>query len=132
MPEWTALRTRILREPLGLNITEADFEAEHEDKQLIGVIGGKVVGGLLARTAGQPANVWKLRQFAVDPDQQGRGLGAELMTAVERTARDENIIELVLHAREDVTGFYKKFGFHSEGDLFQEVGIPHRKMRKRL
>jgi predicted GNAT family N-acyltransferase len=54
------------------------------------------------------------------------------MAVLEDAARAENIAELTLHSRETVTGFYEKLGFHSEGDIFEEVGIPHRKMRKSL
>ena len=132
MAEWTALRNRILREPLGLRITEADFEEEKDDRHLVGVIDGKVVGGLMVRTTVQPGGAWKIRQFAVDPECQGRGLGASLMKTAEVTAVEEGITEIVLNSREGVIGFYRKFGFQSEGDVFEEVGIPHRKMRKRL
>ena len=132
LPEWAELRSRVLREPLGLRYSDADFEEEKDDRQLVGVIDGKVVGGLLVRTKGQPTGVWKIRQFAVDPDYQGRGIGAVLMSAAEAAARDEAVAEFVLHSREVVVGFYEKLGFTIEGESFEEVGIPHRKMRKRL
>ena len=132
MPGWNALRSRVLREPLGLSYSVADFEAKREDRNLVSTIGGKVVAGLLIRATGQPDGVWKVRQFAVYPDQQGRGLGAQLMAVVENAACDENIAALILHSRETVTGFYEKLGFHAEGNIFQEVGIPHRMMRKSL
>ena len=35
-----------------------------------------------------------------------------------------------LHARENVHKFYFKLGYRIEGDLFEEVGIPHYKMVK--
>lgn len=132
MPEWTALRNRVLREPLGLELTTADFEEEKDDRHLIGVSDGKVVGGLIVRTKEQPEGVWKIRQFAVDPEQQGKGIGAELMRDAEVAAREEEVAEFVLHSREVVVGFYERLGFKTEGESFEEVGLPHRRMRKVL
>lgn len=132
MPGWTALRGRVLREPLGLHYTAVDFDEEKDDLHLVGTIDGQVVGGLLVRTAGQPDRVWKIRQLAVDPDFQKSGHGSQLMAAAETAARDRSIAELVLHSRETVVGFYEKLGFESEGEQFEEVGLPHRRMRKGL
>ena len=132
MPGWTALRSRVLREPLGLRYSDADFEEEKDDRHLVRVIDAKVVGGLLVRTRGLPQGVWKSRQFAVDPEYQGKGIGAELMRFAEATAREEGVSEFVLHSREGVVGFYEKLGFTTEGERFGEVGIPHRRMRRRL
>jgi predicted GNAT family N-acyltransferase len=39
---------------------------------------------------------------------------------------------VVLHARETAVSFYKKLGYTKEGNVFEEVGIPHWKMTKPL
>ncbi len=47
-------------------------------------------------------------------------------------ARQGGLDEVYLHAQTRVVGFYERFGFAAEGDEFDEAGIPHRLMRRRL
>ncbi|RYG35030.1 GNAT family N-acetyltransferase [bacterium] len=68
---------------------------------------------------------WKVRQVAVEPAAQGKGYGAALMRALEPSAES-----LVLHARDTAVPFYLRLGYEIEGEPFEEVGIPHRRMRK--
>jgi predicted GNAT family N-acyltransferase len=39
---------------------------------------------------------------------------------------------MVLHARETAVPFYLKLGYEVVGGQFEEVGIPHFKMEKKL
>jgi ribosomal protein S18 acetylase RimI-like enzyme len=127
--EWLDLRQRVLREPLGLVYTAADLDAERDDRHLLALGDeGKVIGGLLVRGKSQPPGVWKIRQVAVEPTFQGRGIGRHLMTQIAREADAAGISTLVLHSRESVCGFYEKLGYRIEGEAFDEIGIPHRRM----
>ncbi len=121
------LRHRVLREPLGLDYSEADLESESGDRILVAKTGEIVVGGLLAREVSSA--VWKIRQVVVEPGHQGRGIGRALMNAAARAAKEAGIRELVLHSRENVCGFYAGLTYVCEGEPFLEVGIPHRRMR---
>jgi predicted GNAT family N-acyltransferase len=38
----------------------------------------------------------------------------------------------VIHSQEYIKSFYQKLGFVEEGEIFEEAGIPHVKMRKSL
>ena len=40
--------------------------------------------------------------------------------------------EIVLHAQVVVAGFYRRLGYVEEGDPFDEAGIPHIGMRKKI
>jgi predicted GNAT family N-acyltransferase len=123
------LRQRVLREPLGLFYSDSDLEAERDDRHFLALDeSGKVIGGLLVREKDQPIGVWKIRQVAVEPALQGTGIGRHLMTLVAREAADAGISTLVLHSRESVCGFYEKLGYRNEGEAFDEIGIPHRRM----
>jgi predicted GNAT family N-acyltransferase len=127
--EWMDLRRRVLREPLRLVYSDSDLEAERDDRHLLALDeAGKVIGGLLVREKDQPPGVWKIRQVAVEPALQGTGIGRHLMTLVAREAADSGISTLVLHSRESVCGFYEKLGYRLEGEAFDEIGIPHRRM----
>ncbi len=130
-----ALRTRVLREPLGLCFSAEDLARDASDIHL-GAFepdrhgGTRLLGCLLLRP--QPDDVVQMRQVAVAPEAQGRGVGRALVCDAERVARAKGFTEMMLHARETVIGFYEALGYSPEGPTFIEVTIPHRTMRKRL
>ena len=126
---WIELRERVLRRPLGLTYSEEDLAAEQGDRHLVAFDGDFLIGGLIVREKGQDPGVWKIRQVAVDPSWQEKGIGRALMIAAEAAARETGITQLVLNSRETVGEFYKRLGYIAEGDRFYEVGIPHRRMR---
>ncbi|MBL8061033.1 MAG: GNAT family N-acetyltransferase [Chthonomonas sp.] len=124
-----ALRRRVLREPLGLEFTLDELSAESDQHHLGAYLAGHLVGCLiLSPTEG----AMKMRQVAVDPDWHGSGFGGELVRESEAFARSQGANEMVLHARSHVIAFYERLGYAALGDEFEEVGIPHRFMRKSL
>jgi len=126
---WVELREPILRTPLGLEYTQADLDAEKEQLHLVAK-SERILGGLIL-VPGESGG-GKIRQVAVDESLQGKGIGRKLMQVAEKRARELGIKEIVLHSREPVCKFYESLGYVAEGELFLEVGIAHRKMRKRL
>ncbi|WP_336037951.1 GNAT family N-acetyltransferase [Halobacterium yunchengense] len=75
--------------------------------------------------------VGKVERVAVLESRRGEGWGDALMDAVEAAAR-ERYDELYLHAQLPAAGFYDRRGYEREGEAFEEAGIPHVAMRKRL
>lgn len=129
--ESVALRYEVLRKPLGLEFTTEQLAAEWSDIHLAAFDGqGKMVGILLLTP--QNEQVVKMRQVAVAPNQQGRGVGAALVEASENMAKSLNFNKLTLNARETALPFYQRLGYQTLGDRFEEVGIPHFKMEKHL
>ena len=122
------LRQAVLRTPLGLRFSESDLAAEAQERHF-GCFAedGKVIATLCLRSQGE--GHWKMRQVAVAAEAQGQGLGAALVQYVESLLSGS---EVTLHARLPVLGFYEKLGYAAEGPVFEEVTLPHRKMRKRL
>lgn len=62
--------------------------------------------------------LWHFGQFAVEPDQQGRGIGAALVAQVEQTARLNGAKEMALDTAEPATGliaFYNRLGYKHIG-----------------
>jgi predicted GNAT family N-acyltransferase len=47
-------------------------------------------------------------------------------------ARHRGLLEVTMNAQVQVVPFYEKRGFRAEGPVFDEAGIPHRRMRKAL
>jgi len=124
------LRHRILRLPLGLTLSEADITDEDRQHILVYLNQDRVSGCVLLQT--QPEGRMKMRQLAVEQHLQGMGIGRQLVQFAEDIARAAQASEMVLHARQAVLPFYLKLGYTAYGDVFNEVGIPHRSMKKSL
>jgi predicted GNAT family N-acyltransferase len=63
---------------------------------------------------------------------RGSGVGAALLRALMQAARARGDREVVLSAQTHAIPFYERFGFVAEGEVFEDAGIPHRQMRRRL
>jgi predicted GNAT family N-acyltransferase len=74
------------------------------------------------------STVGTVGRMAVLKEWRGRGVGRALVHRLLEEAEKWGIMQLVLHAQTHATGFYERFGFRAEGDLFKEAGIPHVKM----
>jgi predicted GNAT family N-acyltransferase len=57
-------------------------------------------------------------------------VGAALMRALERTARERGFREVLLGAQLTAIAFYERLGYVVEGEEFLDARIRHRWMRK--
>lgn len=128
--EAVRLRRTVLRVPLGLDFTAAELNSENSDIHVVGLEGDQVVAALVISLLG-PAT-FKIRQVCVDPDQQGKGIGRDLVDFSEKLIHREGGEAIVLHARETVLKFWETLGYEVDSESFLEVTIPHRKMVKHL
>lgn len=65
--------------------------------------------------------------------ERGRGLGAQVMTeAVRASCELLGAREIYIEAQVYARGFYEKLGFTVCSDEFDEDGIPHIQMRRKL
>jgi YbgC/YbaW family acyl-CoA thioester hydrolase len=76
--------------------------------------------------------VAKVGRMAVDASLRGSGIGAAVLQALMNTARDAGKREVLLHAQNSAVAFYKRLGFTSSGEPFEEAGIGHQAMTKAL
>lgn len=112
--------------PVELEIDEHDPTATH----LVALRdNGRIIGTLRIL---DEDGVAKVGRVAVQADQRRGGTGRRLMQAAEHHARQKGFREMVLHAQVAVTSFYLRQGYATEGDVFDDAGIPHISMRKRL
>ncbi|MGD9738373.1 MAG: GNAT family N-acetyltransferase [Bauldia sp.] len=125
-----ALRDLVLRKPLGLTLMATDIAGE-EDEFLLGAFEEEVLVGCVLLVP-RPNDAVKLRQMAVHPDRQGRGIGRGLVIFAEDFARREGFRSVELNARAAAAGFYQRLGYRTVGDAFTEVGIEHFRMEKDL
>ena len=67
----------------------------------------------------------RIGRVVTAPQARGRGLAAVLIGHLVETADSE----LVLDAQSHLAGWYRRFGFETAGEEFEEDGIPHVPMR---
>jgi predicted GNAT family N-acyltransferase len=129
--ETVQLRDKILRRPLGLSFTEEQLAEEYADFHLAAFTEGWILRGCLVLTPMDDKTL-KMRQVAIDEAFQKTGVGRQLVAASETFGRVRGFEKMVLNARETAVPFYLKLNYESAGDRFEEVGIPHFKMVKKL
>ena len=74
----------------------------------------------------------KIGRVAVLKEARGRGLGLLLMQAVIDEAKHRGFTESVLDAQAYAVPFYARLGYVAEGEEFDDAGIPHFLMRRKL
>ncbi len=124
-----ALRSKVLREPLGFSRGAEQFPFEGESLHLVAIDDGVVVGCLLFHPEEKTG---RLFQMAILPERQGGGIGKQLINYMEEALRLRGYTSVYLHARKPVVTFYELLDYVAEGDPFTEIGIEHQKMVKVL
>jgi predicted GNAT family N-acyltransferase len=97
--------------------------------QIVVVESGRVIGTCRVLVEG---DVGRLGRMAVEAGSRGRGLGAAILAAAERSARDAGAGLMRLHAQRYIEHLYAAAGYTPYGEPFVEEGIPHVGMEKRL
>jgi GNAT superfamily N-acetyltransferase len=128
--QMVALRYQILRKPLGLEFSPEELEKERNNL-LFGFFEEDSLEGccMLVETA---KGTVRLRQMAVVSGLQGKGIGRALVIFAENVARDRRFKKIIMHARKESIPFFEKLGYHTNGDEFIELTIPHVVMEKEL
>ncbi len=125
-----ALRQKVLREPLGLDLYAEDLEAERAQLHFGIFEQGEIVACAVVIVENDGSA--RIRQMAVCSDYQRCGLGTMLIREVEQQMLAKKVRKIVLHARIEAVPFYNRLGYRVTGEQFLEVGIPHLRMEKGL
>ncbi len=68
----------------------------------------------------------KIERVVCLPEYRGQRIGKGLIEqAIEEIQRDHEITTIMLSAQTDAIDFYLKFGFHPEGNPYDDGGIEH-------
>jgi len=97
---------------------------EHDPPSLhaIALVGGETVG------TGRLTPDGRIGRMAVLPGYRNRGVGARLLLALRDAALAQGLPRLELHAQVHAIPFYQRLGFVADGPVFDDAGIPHRRM----
>ena len=96
----------------------------------LGLLSGVPVGA--GRAIFQGGGVAKIGRLAVIGDARGRGLGLAILRFLEDEARRRGATTATLGAQLHARGFYGKQGYAAVGDIFDDAGIEHVEMKKKL
>jgi N-acetylglutamate synthase-like GNAT family acetyltransferase len=135
----SALRETVLLRPLGLTMDRfrqlfpgVEGRLEHFVASVEHRDGPKVIGCATLLANDPHPRTGRLMQMAVDPQRQNEGVGRRLVVAIESRAFGElGLEELFCHAQVKATGFYERLGWEAASEVFDEAGIPHRRMTLR-
>jgi ElaA protein len=123
------LRRRVFG--LEQGVSEAD-ELDGRDRDalhLIALCGEELVGTCRLLC---DSDAVRLGRMAVDAGRRRRGVGAALLRAAEGEACRAGAERVALAAQRHAEGFYAAHGYEPRGAPFQEAGIAHVRMEKRL
>jgi predicted GNAT family N-acyltransferase len=125
------LRHRVLRPHQPLNACAFPYDTAPDALHIGSFLNGELIGvGSIVpeprKNATQPVS-WRIRGMAVQEDTRGTGAGSKILQALIDYASTQQLpAEIWCNGRAHVKGFYERFGFVQEGDLFElpETG-PH-------
>jgi len=110
-----ALRNKVMRVPLGLNIYNEDFSCE-ATSDIIGIFEGETL--LATGVMSHSGTVYKIEYLCVDTDLQSGGLGGIMLEHFVESARQAGAKKVTLDARVKAQKFYERHGFTAVGEIF--------------
>lgn len=124
-----ALRRAIFCGEQGVSERDEVDGRDDDAVHLVAVSTARVVGTCRLLVEGETA---KFGRLAVTGTERGRGTGAALLRAAEQAARGAGARRITLHAQAHARGLYARHGYAERGEPFEEAGIAHVTMEKRL
>jgi predicted GNAT family N-acyltransferase len=124
-----ALRRTVFIEEQGVSEALEMDGADGACRHFLASRGGVPVGTARLRPLARAA---KIERMAVIAPHRKSGVGRGLIARIEDEAARMGVAEIVLHAQIHAAPFYARLGYVREGAEFEEAGIPHVSMRKRV
>lgn len=129
-PAIAAIRKSVFQEEQGVD-PALEFDGKDEiSEHLIAYLDKKAVGTTRIRYLDQQTA--KIERLAVLSTARRQGIGKKIMIKALEVIANKNIPEVVIYAQEYIKVLYQKLDFVEEGQIFEEAGISHLKMRKIL
>src|SRR4051812_48903081 len=119
--------------PEGIERDELDARAYH----VLAMQGGHAIGTgrlvVLDKAPNAHDGRWaQVGRMAVLQAHRKDGTGSKLLRALEEEAKRRGVTGIILHAQVYALEFYKKHGYTPVGTEFEEAGMPHLEMHKKL
>lgn len=124
------LRQKVLRTPLGRKLEFDQIRTDPADWHL-GAFDKAHLIGVVSLSPLQEANI-QMRQMAINPLYQGKGIGKDLLIKAEHTILKKGYENIQLDARDSAVHFYEKMDYQTASTPFCKTGIMHYRMVKSL
>lgn len=124
-------RWRLLRQPW--HQAKGSEKDELEDKSIhrLALLDNQIIA--VGRLHFSKPNEAHIRYMAVIPEYQHKGIGLQILQALESEAAANNVTTITLNARESAIPFYHKNKYETIGSAHTLYGvIKHKKMVKKL
>ena len=116
------------------------LERDAEDASAFHVLalkGGHAIGtgrlvSLPVAPEGELGHWGRVGRMAVLQSDRKFGVGSKLLKALEGEAHRRSLSGIMLHAQVAAMEFYRRHGYEPHGGVFDEAGMPHLEMKKRL
>ena len=124
------IRRQVFQIEQGIN-SELDFDGKDDNSEhAIAYFEDKAVGTMRIRHIS--GDTVKFERLAVLKEYRKNGVGSEIMNYTIEYLRDKGIKDIILDSQVHAKNFYEQLGFKQEREAFEEVGIPHVKMKIEL
>ena len=130
LAEWRSHKDLLLTVRYAVFVEEQGIPASIE----IDVDDEAAIHRLAIDAAGRPIGTARLLpdgqigRVAVLREHRRKRVGSKLVKALIQDATHHGYKQVMLHAQLRSLEFYEQLGFKARGDIFEEVGIPHREM----
>jgi predicted GNAT family N-acyltransferase len=107
----------------------ADIELDEHDAACVHAVAfhaGRAIG------TGRLLPDGHIGRMAVIEEWRGRGVGSAILARLIEAAAQRGDREVQLSAQVHAVEFYRAHGFHPEGGIYDDAGIPHQAMRRAL
>jgi len=125
-----SLRNKMLRKPLNLKFSEEELKKEHNQIHIASYHNNHIIGVLILVPTSNTEI--KMRQVCIDTIYQNKGIGKSLVLFAEEWSLENNFSSIHCHARNTALNFYFKLDYQIKGNKFEEIGITHYKLTKKL
>ncbi|MDJ0532859.1 MAG: GNAT family N-acetyltransferase [Xenococcaceae cyanobacterium MO_207.B15] len=130
LQEIKTIRTKVFQEEQKV-AAELEFDGLDETaRHLLAYLDRQPIGTTRIRSIDEQTA--KIERLAVLPEARGQGIGKKLMEKALEIISNDNYQVVMIHAQEYIKELYLKLGFEQLGTTFQEAGIAHVKMIKKL
>ena len=125
-PDLRAVRTAVFIHEQAIPEEDEWDEMDAVSLHLLARVDGRAVG------TGRLLPDGRIGRMAVLREARGTGVGSAVLQRLMAAASAAGHRESTLNAQVSVIPFYTAHGFQPEGEIFDECGIPHQRMRARL
>jgi predicted GNAT family N-acyltransferase len=124
------VRRQVFQIEQGIN-PKLDFDGKDDESELIiAYFQNEAVG--TARIRYLSGKTAKLERLAVLKAYRKAGIGRRTMEYIVNYLQQKGVENIKLDSQEQAKEFYEKIGFKQRGKIFEEAGIPHVEMWKKI